>query len=114
MAYLSSITVPNGTTYDLKDSDARSSLDTKQTQTFSTISTLYAANWNSNMYYFTSTYPTTDYDMMVELDGSSLTSDQLASWNKAQIIGISSVNAIKAFGTVPTIDIPIQLYIIPK
>lgn len=114
MAYLSKITIPDGTTYDLKDEDARTSLEDKQEQTTAIASTLFASSWESNVYSFTASYPSSDYNLMIELDGNTLTSEQYSAWNKAQIVGVSNSNIIKAFGIVPAIDIPIQLYIIPK
>lgn len=86
----------------------------KQTKPTTTASTLLASGWSSGVYSFTSTYPTANYDIMIEPDGYSLTSAQYEAWSKAQIVGNSNANTVKALGTVPTVDIPIQIYAIPK
>lgn len=114
MADLSKITIPSGTTYDFKDSTARESLSSKQDKATSVATTLSASNWSNGAYDFTSTYPTSNYDVVIQPDGYTITSDQYTAWCKAQIVGNSNTNVIKALGTVPTVDIPVSLRIIPK
>lgn len=97
-----------GVVYDVKDAAAReliSKLPTPVTVT----ATLSAASWTNQTYSFESTYPNATYDITVEIDGDSCTSEQCEAWDAAAIKGSSTTNKIKAFGTVPTIDIPIVL-----
>lgn len=75
-----------------------------------TATTLLASSWDSTAktYSFESTYPNASYDIEVALD-STATSEQAEAFNGAQIVGSATSNIIKAYGDVPTIDIPIIL-----
>lgn len=79
-----------------------------------TASTLSAGGWSNAQYSFESSYPVATYDLEIEPNGDSCTSEQLEAWNGAQITGSASANKIKAFGDVPTIDIPVILQITKK
>lgn len=114
MPNISQLQTPNGTTYTIKDTEARNGLADKQAKATTVTSTLLAATWSNGTYSFESTYPNSGYDILIEPDGNTLTADQYAAWSKAQIVGNSATNVIKALGTVPTINIPIQIRVIPK
>lgn len=71
--------------------------------------TLSATSWTNQIYSFESTYPNATYDITVEIDGDSCTSEQCEAWDAAAIKGSPTTNKIQAFGIVPTVDIPIVL-----
>ena len=77
--------------------------------------TLLASSWESTAktYSFESTYPNASYDIEVALD-STATSEQAEAFNGAQIVGSATSNIIKAYGDVPTVDIPIILKVVTK
>ena len=77
--------------------------------------TLTASNWNSTSktYSFESDYPNTTHDIEIALD-STATTAQAESFNGAQIVGSATSNIIKAYGDVPTVDIPIILKVVTK
>lgn len=70
------------------------------------IITLEAANWTNGIYDLNSIYPGTKYNIEISLD-SQASNEQYNAYSKAQMVGASSTNQIKCFGTVPTIDIPV-------
>ena len=74
---------------------------------------LVTSNWSDNSYSFEKDYPTLEYDIEIEPD-SSCTADQYAAWCDAKIVGSSTSNIVKAFGTVPTLDIPIIVKVVKK
>lgn len=78
-------------------------------------STMTAAGWNSatKKYSFETNYPSASYDIEVALD-STATSEQAEAFNVAQIVGSATSNIIKAYGDVPTVDIPIILKVVTK
>ena len=80
-----------------------------------TTATLLASNWDSaaKTYSFETNYPMATYDIEVALD-STATSEQAEAFNGAQIVGSATSNTIKAYGDVPTVDIPIILKVIEK
>ena len=80
-----------------------------------TTTTLLASSWDSatKTYSFESTYPNASYDIEVALD-STATSEQAEAFNDAQIVGSATSNIIKAYGEVPTVDIPIILKVVRK
>ena len=80
-----------------------------------TTTTLLASSWDSSAktYSFESTYPNASYDIEVALD-STATSEQAEAFNGAQIVGSAASNTIKAYGDVPTVDIPIILKVVTK
>ena len=75
--------------------------------------TLSASVWSNGVYSFESTYPASIYDLEVALN-STATSEQAEAFNGAQIVGSATSNIIKAYGEVPTIDIPIILKVVTK
>lgn len=77
--------------------------------------TLLASNWDSTTktYSFETDYPITTYDIEIALD-STATTAQVEAFNGAQIVGSATSNIIKAYGEVPTADIPIILKVVTK
>ena len=80
-----------------------------------TTATLLASSWNSTAktYSFETDYPSASYDIEVALD-STATSEQAEAFNGAQIVGSATSNTIKAYGDVPTVDIPVILKVVTK
>ena len=78
-----------------------------------TTATLLASGWNDGVYSFEANYPMTTYDIEIALD-STASSEQAEAFNGAQIVGSATSNIIKAYGTVPTVDIPIVLKVVRK
>ena len=78
-----------------------------------TTATLLASGWNDGVYSFETAYPVATYDIEISLD-STATAEQAEAFNGAQIVGSATSNIIKAYGEVPTIDIPIILKVVTK
>ena len=80
-----------------------------------TTTTLLASNWDSTAktYSFETGYPNASYDIEISLD-STATSEQAEAFNGAQIVGSATSNIIKAYGDVPTVDIPVILKVVTK
>ena len=80
-----------------------------------TTTTLLASNWDSTAktYSFESTYPNASYDIEIALD-STATSEQAEAFSGARIIGSATSNIIKAYGDVPTVDIPVIVKVVTK
>lgn len=82
----------------------------------STVSTatLLASDWYSTcLYSFEIDYPSSIYDIEIALD-STATPEQAEAFNGAQIVGSATSNIVKAYGDVPTVDIPIILKVVTK
>ncbi len=76
--------------------------------------TLLASDWYSTcLYSFEIDYPSSNYDIEIALD-STATSEQAEAFNGAQIVGSATSNIMKAYGIVPTVDIPIVLKVVRK
>ena len=67
---------------------------------------LAVAGWSGDTYSFENTYPSDTYDIEIALNNIA-SSYQVGLFNSAQIVGSATTNVVKAFGTVPTADIPI-------
>ena len=80
-----------------------------------TTATLLASNWDSTAktYSFETGYPNASYDIEISLD-STATAEQAEAFNGAQIVGSATSNIIKAYGDVPTVDIPVILKVVTK
>ena len=79
-------------------------------------STMTAAGWNSatKTYSFETDYPNASYDIEIDFDYDNGTTEQYESYCGAQLGGSASGNKVKAMGDVPTIDIPIVVYVTAK
>ena len=76
--------------------------------------TLLVSDWYSTcLYSFELDYPNSNYDIEIALD-STATSEQVEAFNGAQIVGSATSNIIKAYGDVPTVDIPIIIKVVTK
>lgn len=75
--------------------------------------TMAASNWNNKMYSFESLYPSAQYNVEIEPNGTSVTDAQYKAWCSAQLVG-TSTNVCKAMGEVPTVDIPIIVRAVKK
>ena len=78
-------------------------------------STLLASSWDSaaKTYSFETNYPMATYDIEIALD-STATEEQAVAFNGAQIVGSATSNIIKAYGEVPTVDIPVIVKVVKK
>lgn len=70
-----------------------------------------AANWDvdAKTYSFEATYPATTHNLELELNGDVATEVQFEAFNAAMMVASANTNVVKAFGEVPTIDIPVIL-----
>ena len=75
--------------------------------------TLSASVWSNGVYSFESTYPASIYDLEVALNSTAATA-QAEAFNGAQIAGSVTANVVKAYGIVPTVDIPVMLKVVTK
>ena len=80
-----------------------------------TTTTLSASSWDSatKTYSFETKYPYATYDLEIALD-STATAEQAEAFNGAQIVGSATSNIIKAYGELPTVDIPIIIKVVNK
>lgn len=86
--------------------DVVATLNNKANKAITTQNTLSATRWSGNTYSFEDGAPSNSFDIEIALDNSA-TAEQVEAFNSAQIVGSATSNVLKAFGTVPTIDIPI-------
>ena len=77
--------------------------------------TMNSYNWNTSLktYSFESSYPFANYNIAIEL-AAIATDAQITAWGEAKILGSATENVATAKGTVPTVDMPIILTVIPK
>ena len=77
--------------------------------------TLTASNWDSTSktYSFEAEYPYATYDLEIALN-STATTAQAEAFNGAQIVGSATSNVVKAYGIVPTVDIPVIIKVVRK
>lgn len=75
---------------------------------------LSATGWSNGVYSFEATYPSASYDIEIEPNGDSITTAQLDAWGNARLVGSATTNAVKACGTVPTVDIPVIVRTVKK
>lgn len=99
--------------------DNKTSIDNTKTEvgklkaTYSEV-TLEATSWSGQTYSLEATYPSSTYDIEIELSGNA-TKDIAKVWGK--VIPVESPdgkNIIKALGTIPTINIPIRVKAVKK
>jgi len=81
-------------------------LKSKANKATITVETLLKSGWNNGTYSFEATYPSDTYDIEIAID-SSASSDQVDAFSSAQIVGNANSNIVKAFGDVPSVDIPV-------
>ena len=93
--------------------DEKAAWDEKANKSTISTSTMSASGWSGSVYSFESTYPVATYDIEVALD-STATSEQAEAFNGAQIVGSATSNVVKAYGIVPTVDIPICIKAVMK
>lgn len=75
--------------------------------------TMSALAWSDSQYSFETDYPVASYDLEIALD-STATSAQVEAFISAQMVGSATSNVVKAYGTVPTVDIPVILKVVKK
>lgn len=76
--------------------------------------TIASSGWSNGVYSaLQTTYPAASYDLEIVLNGSIITAEQKNAWDSAQIVGGSSTNVLTAFGTVPSVDIPVIIKVTP-
>lgn len=95
------------------DFATKAELNTKENKATITTATLLASGWSDGTYSFETDYPATAYDLEIALD-STATTAQAEAFNGAQIVGSAISNIIKAYGDVPTVDIPVILKVVTK
>lgn len=90
-------------------------LSKKENKSTVSVITLSAATWDKSAktYSLESQYPHANYNIEIALD-SSATAEQAEAFNGAQIVGNAASNVIKAYGDVPTVDIPVILKVVAK
>ena len=95
------------------DFATKTELNTKENKATITTATLLASGWSDGTYSFETDYPEATYNLEIALD-STATTAQAEAFNGAQIVGSATSNTIKAYGIVPTVDIPIVLKVVRK
>ena len=93
--------------------DEKAAWNEKANKSTISSSTMSASGWGGSVYSFESTYPHATYDIEIALD-STATSEQAEAFNGAQIVGSATSNVVKAYGIVPTVDIPICIKAVMK
>lgn len=78
-----------------------------------TTDTLFSSNWNNQMYDLSTIYNTDEYYIMIDI-ASTATKEQATAFFEANLTHITMNNVVRAYGTVPTIDIPITVATIRK
>ena len=73
--------------------------------------TMLASGWSNGSYSFESTYPVSKYNIEIALN-STATADQADAYNSANIVGSATTNIVKAYGKVPTVNIPIIIKVV--
>lgn len=76
--------------------------------------TMTAGGWSGTTYSFEGTYPSTDYDIEIELNADSATATEIEAWSEAQILGSATTNVVTAFGDVPIVALPIIMKVTAK
>ena len=77
--------------------------------------TILASGWDTNnIYSFETLYPSTTYDILNIVPNDNTTSEMRTAWANAQCGGYKATNVIEAHGTVPTVDIIVELLLMHK
>lgn len=104
----------NATAITVEETRAKAAEKTKSNKPSYIDKTLASSGWNDSIFSFDTDYPFASYDLKVFLSPNA-TDDQYKAWSKAGVnTGSETVNSIKAFGTIPTVDIPILLKVVEK
>lgn len=93
--------------------EVKKKLDEKANKPQYVESVLSASNWESDIYSFEETYPSSQYNIVVE-PSQQCTDEQLEEYKYASLVGSSTSNKLKAYEDVPTIDIPIIIEVTRK
>lgn len=73
---------------------------------------LYATTWNDGVYPLDNLFIPTNKRVITVPNADTLTAEQYAAWDAAEIMASATSNNLKVFGTVPTVDIPVIYYVI--
>lgn len=87
--------------------------DGKANKATITAITILKSGWSNGTYSFESSYPAATHDIEIALN-STATTAQAEAFNGAQIVGSATSNVVKAYGEVPTVDIPVILRVVKK
>ena len=81
--------------------------ETKENKAEITTKVMLANKWsNSGTYSFENDYPVGTYNIEIALNNTA-TTEQATAFNSAKIVGSATTNIVKAYGTIPTVNIPI-------
>ena len=75
--------------------------------------TLLASGWSENTYSFENEYPASQYSLEISLNDTA-DLEQFDAFNYALLVGSATTNTVKAYGDVPSIDIPIIVKVVEK
>jgi hypothetical protein len=104
-----------GTTLDTKLNNLDESITQLNCKITRTSYTLKSTNYtDDNHYSFETDYPNESYNLTMEIDGDTASTDQINAFIAANFIGSNTSNIIKIGGTKPTIDIPVILEVEKK
>lgn len=78
-----------------------------------TTAQLTASTWSNGRYSFESLYPASSYNLAIS-PAETITDAQLNAMAKARLISDDTENTLIARGTVPSVNIPIQLEVTSK
>lgn len=95
------------------DSELNTLNDEKSNKPTVTEGRILVSGWADAVYSFEATFPGATYDLEIALS-SSATEEQATAFCEAMIVGNATTNEVKAFGTVPTVDIPIIIKAVKK
>ena len=76
--------------------------------------TLLASGWVDGVYDFSATYPADKYDLSLSYDGDRYSAASKETFDNAGVVGSLSANKFVATGTIPAVDIPVILEVIPR
>lgn len=98
---------------DDKIKEIRNKIDEKLKITYSEV-TLEASSWSEQTYSLEATYPSTVYDLEVELSGNA-TKELAKVWSRAiPVESPDGKNIIKLLGIVPSVNIPVRVKAVKK